>query len=72
MKKLMLEYLCLRFPDAYRKKTDFGIVLYHTDNQLVNYRHHKDVLDNMISMFSCSEEDAFTMLNAWTNSRTLV
>ena len=72
MKKLMLEYLCLRFPDAYRKKTDFGIVLYHTDNQLVNYRHYKDVLDNMISMFSCSEEDAITMLKAWTNSRTLV
>lgn len=67
----MWKYLCLRFPDAYKKKTKFGLVTYFNYDK--NFDIQKiDILDNMMSMFSCSKKEALEVLDDWIDSRNVV
>ena len=71
MKELMWKYLCLRFPDAYRKQTKFGLATYFNYDK--NFDIQKiEILDNMMSMFSCSKKEALMVLDDWINSRNVV
>ena len=67
MKELMWKYLCLRFPNVYRRKTKFGIAVYYNYHDTFDIQK-TEILDNMMSMFSCSKEEALIVLNEWTDS----
>lgn len=75
MEKLIYSYLNTCYPDAYLLKSKFGYVLYNMDKaahfvaddiRFVVMR--KPVVDKIVTLFSCSENDAEHVYLNWYNS----
>lgn len=64
MRELMKKYLSLKFPDAYMKKSKFGLVVYYGHGDTSHLRH-VEVLTDMVNMFSCSKNEANDVLYDW-------
>ena len=64
MKRLIFEYLKMRFPTAYRKQTKFGVCVYY-DKEVTFEGRKREILNDLMAWFSCDGTTAFEMLRSW-------